>query len=209
MNVSLWNVFNALYCIGDLTCEYLWRAYCMSLWHGTGAKPDGNDGGASQRRQVFAHPNMYCHSLCKLLKCMTMFTKSLVHELKSTEISIMIPLQKGHNDRCALSVNNVIQNGFSLCELTWLKCIRPVLFLFKILNRNRIMYGRKKEAHWPSISSTHTFNFYSADCPPVEASCNSMSYSIISACSCDSTRYLDNHLRLKQKKQKKNTIKGM
>lgn len=22
---------NAFYCIGDLTCEYLWRAYCMSL----------------------------------------------------------------------------------------------------------------------------------------------------------------------------------
>lgn len=30
---------------------------------GTGARPDGNDGGESQRGQVFAHPNIYCHSL--------------------------------------------------------------------------------------------------------------------------------------------------
>lgn len=70
---------------------------------------------------------------------------------KSTDISNTIPLQTGHNQRCALSVINVIQNGFSLCELTWLKCILAVLFSFKILNRNRIMYGRKKR-------STLTFN---------------------------------------------------
>lgn len=30
---------------------------------------------------------------------MIMFTKSLAHELKSTEIPIMILLQKGHNQR--------------------------------------------------------------------------------------------------------------
>lgn len=90
----------------------LWIAYCMSLWYGTGAKPDGNDGGESQRRQVFAHPNIYCHSLCKLLKYIIMFTKSLTRELKSTEISILILLQKGHNQR------NVWGNS---------KCIFPLL----------------------------------------------------------------------------------
>lgn len=87
----------------------------MSLGHGAGAKPDGNDGGASQRRQVFAHPNMYCHHLCELSQCMIMFTKPLIHDLKSTEIYVTIPMQKGHKDTCVFPVNNVIQNRSPLC----------------------------------------------------------------------------------------------
>lgn len=86
-----------------------------------------------------------------------MFTKSFAHELKSTKISTMIPLQRGHNQRCVLSAITVVQNGFSLCELTWLKCILAVLFLFKILNRNRIMYGRKKKhTDLQSVPPTHS-----------------------------------------------------
>lgn len=41
---------------------------------GTCAKPDGNDGGASQRGQVFAHPHIYFHSLYNSLNYMMMFT---------------------------------------------------------------------------------------------------------------------------------------
>lgn len=42
-----------------------------------------------------------------------------------------------------LPVSRVIPNEFSLRPLMCLKCIRAVLFLFKILNGNRIMYGRR------------------------------------------------------------------
>lgn len=44
-----------------------------------------------------------------------------------------------------MCLREAVENGFSLCELTWLNCILAVLFLSKILNRNRIMYGRKKK----------------------------------------------------------------
>lgn len=70
---------------------------------------------------------------------MIMFTKSLAHELKSTHDTVT---ERTQSKMC---LRQAIQNGFSHCELTWLKCILAVLFLFKILNRNRIMYGRKKK----------------------------------------------------------------
>lgn len=87
-----------------------------------------------------------------------------------------------------MCLREAVQNGLSLCELTWLNCILVVLFSSKILNRNRIMYGRKKKhTDLQSVPPIYTF-FYSAGCPPVEAIYNSMPYLVIFAHSCDSTK---------------------
>lgn len=66
-----------------------------------------------------------------------------------------------------MCLREAIQNGFPLCELTWLKRIPAVLFLFKILNGNHIMYGRKQK-HTDLQSVPPAINIYSTDCPPVE-----------------------------------------
>lgn len=171
MNVSLWNVFNALYCTGKSTCEYLWRAHFCPCAMGLkqsllGMMEECLEGGWSFHILIgTAIPDVHFELL--------MFTRSIVYHILSTN-KYTWNFQRGgkaghvHDSR-------VIQSNLSLRPLMCLMCIWAVLFSFsffsKILKGNRIMYGRKnQEAHWPSISSAHQFNFCSAVCPLVEGS---------------------------------------
>lgn len=68
------------YCIGDLTCEYLWRAKPTSRWYrNSGQKPEGIMLECHRGGPVFAHPTTYCHSLCERENCITMLLSPLIN----------------------------------------------------------------------------------------------------------------------------------